>query len=66
MESEFDLLIEFETAYNFYILYKTQIQNLIPGNLLIIVSKRYFEKYLYAVLPQYIVYDNFISSEWYL
>ena len=66
MESEIDLLIEFETAYNFYILYKTQIQNLIPGNLLIIVSKRYFEKYLYAVLPQYIVYDNFISSEWYL
>ena len=28
------------------------------------VSKRYFEKYIYTKLADYIVYDNFISQEW--
>jgi hypothetical protein len=59
-------LIEFEEAYNFYILYQRQIYDKQTDNLLVIVSKRYFEKYLHAFLTEYIIYDNFISSDWYL
>jgi hypothetical protein len=31
-----------------------------------IVSKRYFEKYLYSTMSNYIEYEKFISSSWYL
>jgi hypothetical protein len=31
----------------------------------IVVNKRYFEKYLHHSLSKYIVFDNFISTEWY-
>ena len=65
-ESDMNPLIEFEEAYNFYILYQTQIPDKLTGDWLVIVSKRYFEKYLYAFLSDYIMYDNFISSDWYL
>lgn len=65
-ESDMNPLIEFEEAYNFYILYQTQIPDKLTGDWLVIVSKRYFEKYLYAFLTDYIMYDNFISSDWYL
>ena len=53
-------LLSFDEAYNYYCKYKiTQSPKLI-------VSKRYFEKYLYLKLPDHIIYDNFISSEWLL
>jgi hypothetical protein len=32
----------------------------------IVVNKRYFEKYLQQSIAQYIVFDNFISTEWYM
>jgi hypothetical protein len=32
----------------------------------IVVNKRYFEKYLQRSIAQYIVFDNFISTEWYV
>jgi len=31
----------------------------------IVVNKRYFEEYLKFSLSNYIVFDNFISTEWY-
>jgi hypothetical protein len=31
----------------------------------IVVNKRYFEEYLKFSLSKYIVFDNFISTEWY-
>lgn len=31
-----------------------------------IVSKRYFEKYIYIKLSEYIIYENFISQEWFI
>jgi len=32
----------------------------------IVVNKRYFEKYLQYSISNYIVFDNFISTEWYV
>ena len=32
----------------------------------IVVNKRYFEKYLQHSISNYIVFENFISTEWYL
>jgi hypothetical protein len=51
-------LISFEDAYNYY--YK--FCNLNSSKY--IVSKRYFEKYLYYKLPNYIVYEKFIDTSW--
>ena len=34
------------------------------NNLNIIVSKRYFEKYLYYKFAEYIVYEKFVKIEW--
>ena len=31
-----------------------------------IVSKRYFEKYIYIKLEYYIIYENFISETWFI
>lgn len=31
-----------------------------------VVSKRYFEKYIYMKLSDYIIYENFISESWFL
>ena len=50
------LLISFDDAYTFYC-------KLFTGKL--IVNKSYFEKYIYNHLSQYIVFDTFITSEWY-
>jgi len=49
--------IHFDDAYNFYYKYK--------NNNNFIISKRYFEKYLYLNLSQYIIHDNFIDFCWY-
>jgi len=52
-------LIPFDEVYDFY------FQKNKPSNKYI-VSKRYFEKYLYSTIPNFIEYDKFISSSWYL
>jgi hypothetical protein len=51
-------LISFDDAYNYY--YKfCSLQSLN-----FIVSKRYFEKYLYFKISDHIVYEKFIETEW--
>lgn len=51
-------LISFDDAYNYY--YKYCNINSHKS----IVSKRYFEKYLYFKLANYIVYEKFIETSW--
>jgi hypothetical protein len=52
-------LISFDDAYNYYYkFYNSKAHKFI-------VSKRYFEKYLYYKLPQYIVYEKFIETNWF-
>lgn len=51
-------LISFDDAYNYYYKYCN------INSLKYIVSKRYFEKYLYFKLTDYIVYDKFIETNW--
>jgi len=51
-------LISFDDAYNYY--YKFCNSN----SFKFIVSKRYFEKYLYFKLSDHIVYEKFIETEW--
>lgn len=53
-------LISFDDTYNHY--YKFCNNNSIK----FIVSKRYFEKYLYFKLPHHIVYEKFIEIKWFL
>ena len=52
------VLISFDDAYNYY--YKFCNSN----SFKFIVSKRYFEKYLYYKLADHIVYEKFIETEW--
>jgi hypothetical protein len=51
-------LISFDDVYNYY--YKFCNIN----SLKFIVSKRFFEKYLYFKLSEHIVYEKFIETEW--
>ena len=51
-------LISFDDLYNFYNKYCT------INAIKFIVSKRYFEKYLYYKFTDYIVYEKFIRTEW--
>ena len=51
-------LISFDDAYNYY--YKYCNINSHKS----IVSKRYFEKYLYFKLSDYIIYEKFIEPSW--
>ena len=53
-------LVSFDDVYNYY--YKYCSQNIIKT----IVSKRYFEKYLYYKIPNHIVYETFIETSWFL
>jgi len=52
-------LISFDDAYNFY--YKFCNVHAVK----FIVSKRYFEKYLYYKLTDHIVYEKFIETAWF-
>ena len=52
-------LISFDDAYNYY--YKFHNSN----SLKFIVSKRYFEKYMYYKLGDHIVYEKFIETDWF-
>jgi hypothetical protein len=51
-------LISFDDAYNYYYKYCNSQSNKL------IVSKRYFEKFLYTKIPKYIVYEKFIETNW--
>jgi hypothetical protein len=51
-------LTSFDEAYNYY--YNFCHLN----SFKFIVSKRYFEKYLYFTLSEYIVYEKFIETSW--
>jgi hypothetical protein len=51
-------LISFDDAYNYYYKFCNNQSNKL------IVSKRYFEKYLYSKIPKYIVYEKFIETVW--
>jgi len=52
-------LISFDDAYNYY--YKFCVLQ----SKKLIVSKRFFEKFLYINLSQHIVYEKFIETEWF-
>ena len=51
-------LISFDDLYNYYQKYCS------TNSLKFIVSKRYFEKYLYYKYLDFIVYEKFIKMEW--
>lgn len=51
-------LISFDELYKYYCNYCN------ASSIQFIVSKRYFEKYLYYKLSEYIVYDKFIETGW--
>ena len=51
-------LISFDDVYNYYYKYCSN------NSLNFIVSKRFFEKYLYVMLSNHIVYEKFIETEW--
>jgi hypothetical protein len=51
-------LISFDDAYNYYYKYCNS------NSLKFVVSKRYFEKYLYYKLSDHVVYEKFIETEW--
>jgi phage/plasmid-associated DNA primase len=51
-------LVSFDDIYSYYQGYCT------VNDLKFIVSKRYFEKYLYHKFVDYIVYEKFIKVEW--
>lgn len=52
-------LLSIDDTYNYYCKF------VLSPTYKFIVSKRYFEKYIYTKLSSYIVYDNFISEEWF-
>jgi hypothetical protein len=54
-DNQSSLLIPFSELYSFYIKHK-------PSKLTI--SKRYFEKYLYAELSEFIEFNTFVSVSW--
>jgi hypothetical protein len=51
-------LISFDDLYNYYQKFSSN------NTFKIIVSKRYFEKYLYYKFVDYIIYEKFIKLEW--
>jgi hypothetical protein len=53
-------LISFDDAYNYY--YKFCNLNTYK----FVVSKRYFDKYLYYKFSNHIVYEKFIETEWFI
>ena len=52
-------LISFDDAYNYYYNF------CVLQSKKLIVSKRFFEKFLYINLSQHIVYEKFIETEWF-
>ena len=57
-KNEFVALISFDDAYNYYVKFCNF------KSYKFIISKRYFEKYLYSKMNEHIVYEKFIETEW--
>jgi hypothetical protein len=57
-KNEFVALISFDDAYNYYVKFCNS------KSYKFIISKRYFEKYLYSKINEHIVYEKFIETEW--
>ena len=57
-KNEFVALISFDDAYNYYVKFCNS------KSYKFIISKRYFEKYLYNKMNEHIVYEKFIETEW--
>ena len=51
-------LISFDDAYNYYFKFCNS------KSYKFIISKRYFEKYLYSKISEHIVYEKFIETDW--
>ena len=51
-------LISFDEAYNYYFKFCNS------KSYKFIISKRYFEKYLYSKISEHIVYEKFIETDW--
>lgn len=60
-------MISFDDAYTYYCSYcSNNLNTSINGiSTKYIASKHFFEKYLYANLYEYIIFDKFISNKWY-
>jgi hypothetical protein len=56
-KNEFVALISFDDAYNYYVKFCNS------KSYKFIISKRYFEKYLYSTMNDYIIYEKFIKTE---
>ena len=59
-KNELVALISFDDAYNYYFKFCNS------KSYKFIISKRYFEKYLYSKISEHIVYEKFIETEWLL
>jgi len=57
-KNDFVALISFDDAYNYYFKFCNS------KSYKFIISKRYFEKYLYNKLNDHIVYEKFILTDW--
>jgi|LakMenEpi03Aug12_release.lakeMendotaPanAssembly.Ray.scaffolds.fasta_scaffold48892_6 hypothetical protein len=57
-KNDFVALISFDDAYNYYFKFCNS------KSYKFIISKRYFEKYLYNKISEHIVYEKFIETEW--
>ena len=57
-KNDFVALISFDDAYNYYVKFCNS------KSYKFIISKRYFEKYLYSKINEHIVYEKFIETEW--
>uniref|UniRef100_A0A6C0KWA9 Uncharacterized protein n=1 Tax=viral metagenome TaxID=1070528 RepID=A0A6C0KWA9_9ZZZZ len=56
-------LLSFDYAYDYYFNFCNK--NKMSSDAKYVVSKRFFEKYLYSNLSNFIVFEKFISSEWF-
>jgi hypothetical protein len=65
-DGEIEYNNEFEFAMD-HVSEQEEVQYQLPDHNMkhIVVKKRYFEEYLKFSLSKYIVFDNFISTEWY-
>jgi hypothetical protein len=57
-KNELAALISFDEAYNYYVKFCNS------KSYKFIISKRYFEKYLYSKISEHIVYEKFIETDW--
>jgi hypothetical protein len=59
-QTNYSALISFDEAYNYYFKFCN------TKSYKFIISKKYFEKYLYSELADNIVYDKFIETEFFV